>query len=185
MIASLRGKITAKNLDNLILEIDGIGYEIFLSAKDLNTANIKAEASLYIFEYIREDAHILYGFVDPEAKHFFTKLLQVNGVGPKAAMAILSASSLDKLDQAISSGNADLFKAISGIGQKTAQRIIVDLRGKLDDITKPGLEDDSAYQALVRLGYPAAVAAKAVTAVPGTIVDEQTRIKRALKEAAR
>lgn len=184
MIAYIDGKITHKEVDHLVIEIGDIGYEVFLAMNDLDKVTINTKICLYIYEYIREDVHQLYGFTSIEAKQFFIKLLQVNGVGPKVAISILSAATLDKLQQAIHSGNADLFKVVSGVGHKTAQRIIVDLRGKLDQSSK-GMEKDSAYLALMRLGYSSTIAAKAVADVAPDVTDEKERIRQALKEVAK
>lgn len=183
MIATLRGTITEKLPDSLILEIAGVGYELFVTVDDWGAASAGADTRFYIHEQIREDTHNLYAFRELSAKQLFTQLLGVSGVGPKVALAILSAAGEHRLRQAIASGDPALLKGVSGVGPKTAQRVIVELRGKVED-GAVGLAPvtDSTYQALVALGYTPAQATTAVAALPADVTDEQARIKLALKE---
>ncbi len=183
MIASLRGKIIEKQVNFVVLETtNGVGYGIYLSPVEAATLKIDQTVTLLISEHIRDDAYSLYGFTTAEAKQLFERLLDVSGVGPKVALTILSAASVVKIKEAIESGDADIFKAVAGVGQKTAQRIIVDLRGKLESPAGQSESADPAYQALVGLGYSPAQAAKAATSVPAEITGDQDRIKAALKE---
>jgi holliday junction DNA helicase RuvA len=187
MIASLTGIVAEKTDDALIVSIGGVGYEVFVTVEDWGGAKVGKEARYYIYEQIREDAHNLYGFSMLEAKQLFTQLLSVSGVGPKMAMTILSAATLTRLKQAIVSGDPDLLKGIAGVGKKTAERVIVELRGKVKDggSLNPMTSSDPTYQALVGLGYTAAQAAEAVAAIPDSIKDDQARIKAALKAVAK
>jgi Holliday junction DNA helicase RuvA len=182
MIATLFGKISEKFSDSLVLEIQGIGYELVVTADDWGVAKVGSESRFYIYEQIREDTHNLFGFSALSAKQLFIQLIGVNGVGPKVAMGVLSAAGENRLRQAIISGDPDLLKGISGVGPKTAQRIIMDLRGKVEG-GAIGLAPvgDSTYQALVALGYSSAQASEAVSKIPETITNEQERIKAALK----
>ncbi len=182
MIATLRGTLTEKLADSLVLEVAGVGYELFVTVDDWGGAKVGAEAQLYVYEQIREDTHNLYGFRELGAKQLFVQLLSVNGVGPKVALAVLSAAGETRLRQAIASGDPALLKGVSGVGPKTAQRIIMDLRGKVEE-GAVGLAPvtDSTYQALITLGYTPAQATSAVAALPADIIDEQERIKLALK----
>lgn len=183
MIATLRGTLTEKLPDTLVLEVGGVGYELFTTADDWGGAKIGETAQFYIHEQIREDLHNLYGFRALAAKQLFVQLLGVNGVGPKVALQILSAAGENRLRQAIASGDPALLKGITGVGPKTAARVIMDLRGKVED-GAVGLAPvtDSTYQALIALGYTPAQATAAVAKVPAGITDEQARIKAALKE---
>lgn len=182
MIATLRGIISEKLPDSLVLEIGGVGYELFTTVDDWGAAKVGAELKVYIYEQIREDAHNLYAFSQLGSRQLYAQLIGVNGVGPKMAMQILSAAGETRLRQAIASGDPALLKGISGVGPKTAQRVILDLRGKVEE-GAVGLApvSDSTYQALVALGYTPAQATAAVAALPDDVTDEQARIKLALK----
>jgi Holliday junction DNA helicase RuvA len=182
MIATLRGTITEKLPDSLILEVGGVGYELTVTVDDWGAARTGAEAKYYVYEQVREDAFNLFGFSELAGRQLFTQLIGVNGVGPKLAMQILSAAGESRLRQAIASGDPALLKGITGVGPKTAQRVILDLRGKVEE-GAVGLAPvgDSTYQALVSLGYTPAQATQAVANLPDDVTDEQERIKLALK----
>lgn len=182
MIATLRGILTEKLDSSLILEVGGVGYELAVTVDEWGSAKLGAETRYYVYEQIREDAHNLYGFSTLASKQLFAQLLTVSGVGPKMAMQILSAAGESRLRQAITSGDPALLKGITGVGPKTAQRVIVDLRGKVEE-GAVGLAPvaDPTYQALIALGYTPAQATRAANSVPDSIVGEQERIKAALK----
>lgn len=185
MIATIEGIVAEKIGDTAIIELGGIGYEVMLPVEDWGNAPIGKSAKFYIYEHIREDSHALFGFGSVAAKKLFMQLLSVSGVGPKVAMQVMSAASLDRLVTAIGGGDADLFKGVSGVGKKTAERIMVELRGKVEAsglsayTTSTG---DAAYQALLGLGYSAPQASQAVAMVPADVTDEQARVKAALKQ---
>ncbi|HEY2003782.1 MAG TPA: Holliday junction branch migration protein RuvA [Candidatus Saccharimonadia bacterium] len=182
MIASLTGTIAEKLPDSLILEVGGVGYELFVTTDEWGGAGLGSEAKFYVHEQVREDAFNLYGFTALASKQLFTRLIGVNSVGPKLAMQILSSAGESRLRQAIASGDPALLKGITGVGPKTAQRVILDLRGKVEE-GSTGLAPvaDSTYQALVALGYTPAQATQAVAALPADVTDEQARLKLALK----
>ena len=185
MIATIEGVVAEKIGDTAIIELGGLGYEVMLPVEDWGNATPGKPAKFYIYEHIREDSHVLYGFSSVGAKQLFVQLLGVNGVGPKVAMQVMSAATLDRLRSAIAAGDADLFKGVSGVGKKTAERIMVDLRGKVEAGSlggTPVAHGDSAYQALVGLGYSAQQAVAAVAAVPADVTDEQARVRAALKQ---
>lgn len=184
MIAYITGKITEHRPPAVIVEAGGIGYEVTVTSSDIAKFKIDETTTIQIYEHIREDAHVLYGFGDSSSRAQFVQLLGISGIGPKVAMAIMSAAGTDKLQSAISSGDPTLLSAVAGVGTKTAQRIVVELKGKLDP-TKPQVATDPAYQALVGLGYTGAVAAEAVANLPSDITGEQERIKLALKGVKR
>ena len=182
MIATLRGEITEKLPDSLVLDIGGVGYEIITTVDDWGSVKVGDATYWHIYEQIREDAHNLYGFRELSSKQLYGQLIGVNGVGPKMAMQILSAAGERRLRQAIASGDPALLKGVTGVGPKTAQRVILDLRGKVaEGVVGLAPVADSTYQALVGLGYTPAQATEAVAALPEDITDEQTRIKLALK----
>ncbi len=179
MIARIRGRVIEKSFDTAIVDVGGVGYEVFAISRDLADVKIGDEVSFSIYEHIREDQHALFGFREPESRQFFAKLLTISGVGPKVALAVLSAASIDKLKQAIATGDPDMLRGVSGVGNKTAQRIIVELRGKINQTA--GDSGDETYQALVGLGYSGSQAAAAVAELPAEVTDSAERVKLALK----
>jgi Holliday junction DNA helicase RuvA len=185
MIATLSGRITEKLPDGVILEVGGIGYEIFTSPEELTKHQAGTSIQLYIYDHIREDIHNLYGFKTLPSKQLFVQLLGVSGVGPKMAMQILSSGE-GRLRQAIAAGNPALLKGVSGVGTKTAERVIVDLKDKLG-AGRSGLAPvtDETYQALVALGYSAVEATEAVTRLPDDVTDPSERVKLALRQIKR
>ncbi len=186
MIARLRGVVIEKTLDAAIVECGGVGYEVMLSATDYGAAPLGKEVSLYIYENIREDAHNLFGFGDAASKRFFEQLLSINGVGPKVAMNVMSAASVQQLQSAIAGGDAELLRGVAGIGKKTAERIMLELKGKVQpgegglSTVNPFGSSDPVYMALIGLGYTAAQASEAAARIPTDVVGEQARIKAAL-----
>ncbi len=179
MIARVRGRLIEKTFEMAIIDVGGLGYEILTISSDLSDLQPGAEVTFMIHEHIREDQHSLFGFRKAETKQFFARLISINGVGPKVALAILSAASLDNLKQAIATGDPDLLRGVSGVGAKTAQRVILELKGKLDQTVDGG--GDETYQALVGLGYTPAQAASAVGKLPAEVKDSAERVKLALR----
>jgi Holliday junction DNA helicase RuvA len=183
MIATLRGTVAEKLETSLVLDVGGVGYELFVTVDEWGSAGLGAEAGYYVFEQIREDAHNLYGFTSLSSKQLFAQLIGISGVGPKLAMQILSAAGENRLRQAIASGDPALLKGITGVGPKTAQRVIVELRGKVEE-GSAGLAPvaDPTYQALIALGYTPPQATEAVAAIPDDVTGDQERLKAALKK---
>lgn len=181
MIGMLRGNVIEKYADFVIVETGGVGYELTVTVSDWGSTPVNKEAKFYIYEQIREDMHNLYGFSSLESKQLFTLMLSVSGVGPKVAMAVLSAASIDRLRQAIAAGDPDLLRGVSGVGKKTAERLILELRGKLEGgVVGLAPVMDDTYQALIALGYTPAQATTAIDGIPDNITG-QDRIKAALK----
>jgi Holliday junction DNA helicase RuvA len=181
MIARIKGEIAEKLDSSVVVDINGIGYEIFVPANYLSSINEKDVEVFYIAENIKEDEYSLFGFPTREARQIYYKLTSVNGVGPKAAMSILSAHSSEDVQNAILYDDVNLFSSVSGIGKKTAQRIILDLKGKLVQVEKAEAdESDQAYQALISLGYSAKDAQSVLKDIDPSL-STQERIKLALK----
>ena len=153
MIGSLRGKIILKTEKFLILETAGVGYKIYVTPEVLG--GIPGETFLFTHTHVREDAIDLFGFLNREELGFFEMLLGVSGIGPKSALAILGVASLSTLRKAISTGDTSYLTKVSGIGRKTAERIVIDLKDKIEeDKDGPALGAElDALEALKSLGY--------------------------------
>jgi Holliday junction DNA helicase RuvA len=191
MIEYIKGAITQMNPTFLTIESGGIGYFINISINTFSKLEGKSEFKILIHEVIREDTHQLFGFADPEEREIFRLLISVSGVGANTARMMLSSLSPAEIEKAILGSDVNLLKSVKGIGLKTAQRIIVDLKDKLGKHAGTGeifaLADNTnreeALSALVMLGF----AKSAVTKVLDKIVREEKNltvedmIKRALK----
>ncbi|MBR5324624.1 MAG: Holliday junction branch migration protein RuvA [Muribaculaceae bacterium] len=170
MIEYIKGKITETSPTNAVIECYGIGYDVNISLTTYSLLKEGEDAKLYIYEAIREDAHLLYGFINKRERELFVLLISVSGVGPNTARIILSSFTPDELENVIASGNVGLLKNVKGIGTKTAERIIVDLKDKIkvgDSTfiigTREGNEvQEETVAALVMLGYAQAAAKKVV-----------------------
>lgn len=185
MIATIKGTVTQKTADAVVVEAGGIGYEVFLTQTDLSKVSVGQTCSYFVYDHLREDAHNLYGFASLDAKQFFISLLGISGIGPKVALAVMTATSLDRLKQAIAAGDPAMLQGVAGVGKKTAERIVVELRGKVVASGTDVSSGDSAYQALLGLGFSAAQAADAVAGIPPSVTGEKERIKEALKLAGK
>ena len=197
MIAYIEGKIDRLTPTNALLDVGGVGYDINIPLTDYTALQGKTSTRLWITEIIREDAHLLYGFVREESRAFFEKLCSVSGVGPSTARLILSSYTPNELVSIIGNGAVDLLKNVKGIGLKTAQRIVVDLKGKIDltaydfvegmpeggDPSQVAAVSDEAQRALKMLGFPDPAIRKAVKAVLDADVHLPVEevIKQALK----
>ncbi|MCE5195202.1 MAG: Holliday junction branch migration protein RuvA [Nitrospiraceae bacterium] len=160
MIGSLKGRLISRKPDNVIVEVQGVGYHINVPLTILSSLPAEgSEVFLYIYTHVREDAIQLYGFSSEEGKKIFTTLLSITGIGPKMALNILSGISHNDFLGAIETEDVALLCRIPGLGKKTAQRLILELREKLPsrEKTKDGLFEDT-LSALVNLGYKKSVA---------------------------
>lgn len=185
MIKTLRGKVIGKNPPQAIVETSGVGYGIFMTLDALEKLKINDEVFVYTYHHITEDKQDLYGFVSPEQRDFFELLLTVSGVGPKSALSILGSNSTDVLRSAIAEGKPEIFANASGIGKKTSERIIVDLKSKIG--IQPGLASGygDTYEALSGLGYSASEVKRALATIPADVKDTNEQIRLALKALAK
>jgi Holliday junction DNA helicase RuvA len=174
MIAHLRGLVLAKSSNRAILECAGVGYEVAISVATYAALPPEGrEARLHIYTRVAEDTLALYGFAEPQEKTLFEKLLTISGIGPKLAITVLSGIDAARLVEAIRSGDHAALVKIPGIGKKTAERVVLELKDKLDDLAanpspaSPAASGASAHSedvlsALINLGYPRPIAQKAL-----------------------
>jgi Holliday junction DNA helicase RuvA len=174
MIAHLRGKILAKQPNQIILETAGVGYDVTITVPTFaELPQVGTEIALHIHTYVREDVLALFGFLRPEEKQLFEKLISVSGIGPKLAVTILSGMPADEMVAAIRGNDIVRLTKIPGIGKKTAERMVLELRDKLPPLgadavtaipTLTAVEED-VLSALTNLGYQRAVAEKTIAAI--------------------
>ncbi|MBF5028104.1 Holliday junction branch migration protein RuvA [Planobacterium oryzisoli] len=141
MIYSLRGTVLEVTPSFCAIEVNGIGYQIGISLQSYQKLQKDAQAFLFISQIIREDANLLFGFISKEERVLFNLLLSVSGVGPSSALIMLSSLSIEEIIEAISSGNSVLLQKVKGIGAKTAQRIVIDLRDKIQILGEVSFKD--------------------------------------------
>lgn len=192
MIAHLKGTIEEKFGSNgIIVDVCGVGYEIAVPTPDFETANLGEERKFYTYHAVRENAEELYGFSSLAAKKIFELLISVQGVGPKAAIAILSLAEAEAVRNAIANADAGFVAKAAGVGKKTAERVIVDLRDKVGIPSRYGAtdagttvtvaENDEALDALMALGFPLKEATAALEKVDPKLPVEE-RVRLALKK---
>jgi len=189
MIGRLRGKIVEKRLDWVLLDVSGVGYKIFTLPKNFNDIT-KDEAVFYTYLYVREDMLNLYGFLKEDELDLFEMLISISGVGPKAALGILSVGDTSTIKKAIAEGRSEILMGVSGVGRKMADRVILELKNKvqLEGITVlPRLisqEDEEVIQALVNLGYKKSENLQAVSKVQD-IENVEKKVTEALKNLSK
>lgn len=185
MIARLTGRPAGLRGDSLVLEVGGVGYLVTATQSALRKAQGADEVTVEVYTHVRDDALQLYGFAQPAERELFEHLLSVSGVGPKVALAIVSGSTPADLRRAIALEDITRFVAIPGIGKKTAQRVVLELKEKLGtavEVPAP-VTDLVARDALVELGYSVADAERALAGVDPELPAEQ-RVREALRRAA-
>ena len=192
MIEYVKGELAELTPAVAVIDCSGVGYAVNISLNTYSAIQGKPSCKLYIHEAIREDAHVLYGFVDKRERELFLLLISVSGIGGNTARTILSALSPAELCNVISSGNVTMLKTVKGIGQKTAERVIVELKDKIR--TGGGSADsgismsvgnsavqEEAVAALTMLGFPAAPSQKVVMAILKD--DPQAPVESVIKQA--
>lgn len=193
MIAYLRGTIINKANNYFILELNNIGYAIYASENFLNNLKVGTETEIYIHHHVREDAEDLYGFPSLEDFELFELLLSVSGVGPKSALGVLAMATAGDIKEAIVRGDADLLTKVAGIGKKTAERVVLELKTKIMRVSggtttlnnmSLGMGSDE-IDALMSLGYSLSEARSALNMVNPSIIDSGARVKEALKMMTR
>lgn len=173
MIGYLKGEIVKKDEKYIILNVGGVGYKVFCNEKKTS-----GELELFIHTVVREDALELFGFAEEQGLKLFEKLIGISGIGPRSALGIVNIGTIESLTEAINKGDLGYLNAVSGIGKKTAEKIILELRGQISDLV---LNDDNneVVQALRGMGYSERDAQNAAKNAVGNTVSE--KIKSALK----
>jgi Holliday junction DNA helicase RuvA len=184
MISRLRGRAVARRAEGLVLDVGGVGYLVAATPSALRLADGADEVVVETYLHVREDSLQLYGFADAAERELFEHLLSVQGVGPKVALAIVSGSSPAELRRAIALADTARFEAIPGIGKKTAQRVVLELKEKLGSLEVVGHAPHVvARDALVELGYTVVDAERALAGVDETLSPEE-QVRLVLKRAA-
>lgn len=188
MIARLRGRVIEKDLTRIVIDVNGVGYEVQMPLSDASELTLKAEADVYTYFQVREQSQELYGFLTSASKALFQLLITVQGVGPKAALAILSVGQFENVRSAIARSDSKYIQQAHGVGKKTAERVCVDLSDKVgvpsiidNEAVQTELDtSDEAVEALIALGYTVTDAVNALAQVDPKL-STQERIKQALK----
>ena len=192
MISHLKGVIEEKfGKNGIILDVNGVGYEVMVPETDFENVSLNEERKFYTYHQVRENAEELYGFSSLVAKKLFELLISVQGVGPKAGIAIMSLAEAEEVRNAIANGDVKFVSQASGVGKKSAERVIVDLRDKVGIPSRYGAtevknkvdnsEPDEALDALIALGFPLKEATAALEKVDVSLPVEE-RVKLALKK---
>lgn len=191
MIAYIKGRIIEKSTSSVIVDVTGVGYEIFTTTHDAENATIDSEQKFYTYHSVKENAEELYGFSTIAARKLFELLITVQGIGPKAALAILSLDEIEAVRNAIATANVSFISQANGVGKKSAERITVDLRDKVGlpsyiEADSPisqatSRADDEALDALMALGFSLADGVLFLSDVP-TDLPTSERVRLALKK---
>jgi Holliday junction DNA helicase RuvA len=193
MIGYLTGKLISAKPTQILLDVNGVGYAIKISINTFEKLTGKKTVSLYIFTNVKEDSITLFGFYSEAEKEMFELLISISGVGPKSALSLLSGISTDDLKQAIITNNIERIIAVPGIGRKTAERLILELKNKVRDVKEEGITpakpsaQKEAIAALTTLGYNLTSSEKAVNKILSDLPEcsLEELIKKSLKELNR
>jgi Holliday junction DNA helicase RuvA len=191
MIHSIFGTVFQKSENFVVVEAGGVGYKIFMSKAALpNVPNLGLEIKLFTYLQHRDDAMTLYGFLSGRELELFERLITVSGVGPKSAMGIMGVANVDQLAIAINEGKVELLTRVSGVGKKTAERVVLELKGKLSlsgsaSAQTLGLMESDAdlEDTLVSLGYTHGQAKSAIAKIEPSVTGFKERLREALKKA--
>ena len=195
MIATLNGVVSEKLATGVVIDVQGVGYGVYVTSEDHGRMVVGEPAKVYIYEYVREQAHDLFGFLARDTQNLFEQLLNVSGVGPKMALNVLSIGTANDVRVSIANGDVKFIQQAVGVGKKVAERIVVELKDKVGlvsvDLESSGLLQseetllkDEAVEALVALGYTPADARQALSSVDSKLPTAE-RIKQALKEESK
>lgn len=191
MIARLHGQLIEKQPPILVVDVNGVGYELEAPMSTFYKVTLGAPVTLYVHQVVREDANLLYGFASREERDMCRTLLKVNGVGPKMALAILSGMEAEAFAACIRQNDIATLTRIPGVGKKTAERLVIEMRDRLGDdsnglfattgVVLPATAAQDAVTALISLGYKAAEAEKAINKIKTDDASAEDLIRKALK----
>lgn len=204
MIAFVEGEVAYSELDQIVLNANGVGYQVFVTGTTAYSVKEGERVRLYTYHHVREDAHLLYGFRTREERELFARLNNVSGIGPKVALAIVGSGAPDQVVFAVRAEDVNFLTKLPGVGKKTAQRLILDLKDKLDDlaavfpaspyaeVAKPSPKSKGLgaelFEALLALGYNEKEAQGAVRSLAAELEQDlplEAQIKLALKQLMR
>ncbi len=189
MIAHLSGSILAVRETHLVLDVHGVGYKVHCTARLLDLARTERSFAVHIHTVVREDALELFGFFAPEELELFQMLIGISGIGPRSALGIIGLESVERLVSAIGHGDVGYLTKVSGVGKKSAEKIVLELRDKVSafhlEAGTPRSEDSDVLEALIALGYRAEDAREALRQVPQELREQGARIKEALRMLSR
>ncbi|HJL92876.1 MAG TPA: Holliday junction branch migration protein RuvA [Woeseiaceae bacterium] len=192
MIGSIKGVILLKQSPQVLVDCNGVGYEIEMPMTTfIELPEIGSEVSFFTHLQVRDDAHIIYGFINLNERSLFRTLLKVNGVGAKLALAILSAMTVHDFERCVTTEDSDALVKIPGVGKKTAERLVIEMRDRLIDITnaasmehnkiKPNNAKEEAFDALLALGYKLSEVKKIMSSIKVDNEKPEDIIRKALK----
>lgn len=185
MIAKIKGNIEFMRDNYVVVDVNGVGYKVFLSPYTFGKLAGNGEAELFTHTYVREDTLSLYGFASLDELEMFELLISISGIGPRAALGILSIANPDAIRTAVQNEDPSILTRVSGVGKKTAQRVILELKNKVSTLpahqSKQVQSDSDALEALMALGYSVSEAREALKHVSKEITDVGERVKAALK----
>lgn len=186
MIALLTGTVAFRGLRYVIIDVAGVGYRVYMSDIDLGRAGAEGAAiTLHTHLHVREDIMDLYGFFTRSELEFFESLITISGIGPRSALGILGVGPVDQLKRAIAAGDIRHLTKVAGIGKKTAEKVVLELRDKLSGGAEHVMYtsgDADALEALVSLGYSQEEARDALRTVPVEVKDVKARVQQALRQ---
>ena len=189
MIGKIKGKIEYIRDNHVVVDVSGVGYKIHTTVYILGRVSGMENAEFFTHTYVREDALALYGFLTLEELEMFELLISITGIGPKAAIGILTIATPKTIKTAILNEDSSILTKVSGIGKKTAERVILELKNKVADLPQgekdEAVVDSDAIEALMTMGYSVAEAREALKLVPADTKDISQRIKLALKNLAK
>lgn len=192
MIARLRGRVLSREEQSIVVDVGGVGLEVYVPVPLAAGLSEGDEVHLYTHLHVRENELSLYGFAEPEERRLFRLLLNVSGIGPRVALSLLSAMSVTAIHRAIADEQPGLLSRVPGIGRKTAEKIVLELKDRIPELmampeSAPGLHavDADVIEALVRLGYSVVEAQRAVQGLPPDVTDVSERLRLALSRLAK
>lgn len=189
MIGYLKGEVKSISADSFIILSGGVGYVVLAPSQLTSTQKVGDETEVYVYTHVREDQLSLFGFSLQEELNFFKMLLSVSGIGPKVALAIISSAPVEKIKSSISIGDPSMLSAVSGVGKKTAEKAVIELRGKLGLISSGEVFDNDGanevIEALLGLGFQKNEIIEGLKRIPSEISNNDEKIKWLVKNLGR